>query len=223
MQPDTTGTATDGLETRDWTMIEVARAKGVAYQTVWRAISRGQLPARRVGRTVLVPAEAVAAWHPCYERVPRRFRDQPRTPRPRSRPAAPHRALVADDELAIRDLLTRIIEGEGFEVVSVADGEAAVAAARRTPFSHVFLDVRMPLRDGATLVPAIRESSPNAVIAFVTAYPTDLAKVEWPAAWPIVVIAKPFDLNQILAVLRMSLGGRPRQRSRPWQASRAAT
>ena len=199
---------------RDWTMIEVAKAKGVAYQTVWRAISRGQLAARRVGRTVLVSTDAVAAWKPCYDRVPRRFRGQPRIPRPQPRRAQPRLALVADDEPMIRDLLVQICEEEGIGVVAVPDGEAAVLEAQRQSFSHVFLDVRMPRRNGAAALPAVREACPNAVIAFVTAHPADLSRVEWPAAWPIVVIPKPFDLDQITDVLRMSVDGRPSRRKR---------
>jgi excisionase family DNA binding protein len=201
-------------EHRDWTMIEVAQAKGVAYQTVWRAISRGLLPSRRVGRTVLIPPEAVAAWVPCYDRVPRRFRGQPRMPRPQARRAGPRRALVADDEPAIRTLLAQIIEEEGISVVSVGDGEAALAQAQLQPFSHIFLDVRMPRQDGASVLPQIRAACPNAVIAFVTAHPSDLAKVQWPAAWPIVVIPKPFDLDQIVDVLRLSVDDRPSRRKR---------
>ncbi len=209
-------------EARDWTMIEVAKAKGVAYQTVWRAISRGLLPSRRVGRTVLIPTEAVAAWSPCYDRVPRRFRGQPRIPRPQTRRSQPRRALVADDEPAIRSLLAQVIEEEGIDVVAVGDGEAAVAEAQREPFSHVFLDVRMPRLDGASVLPLIRAACPNAVIAFVTAHPGDLTKVQWPAAWPIVVIPKPFDLEQIVDVLRMSVGDRPSRRKRARQAAAAS-
>lgn len=208
---------------RDWTMIEVAKAKGVAYQTVWRAISRGQLPARRVGRTVLVPDAAVVAWIPCYDRVPRRFRGQPRIPRPQPRRAVPRRALVADDEPAIRDLLAQIIDEEGVSVVAVSDGEEAVAEAQRQPFSHVFLDVRMPRRNGAAALPAVREACPNAVIAFVTAYPGDLAKIEWPDVWPIVVIPKPFDLDQIVDVLRLTVGDRPAHRKGDRQPAPAAS
>jgi two-component system response regulator AtoC len=120
--------------------------------------------------------------------------------------------LVADDEPAIRELMTQIIEDEGIGVVAVGDGEAAVAEAQRQSFSHVFLDVRMPRRNGTAALPAIREACPDAVITFVTAFPADLAKAEWPASWPIVVIPKPFELDQIVEVLRMSVGELPSRR-----------
>lgn len=200
-------------------MIEVANAKGVAYQTVWRAISRGQLPARRVGRTVVVSSEAARAWTPCYDRIPLRFRGQPRTPRPQARPAHGIRALVADDDLLVRELLVQIMTEEGVPVVAVGDGEAAALEAQRQAFSHVFLDVRMPRGNGAAALPAIREACPKAVIAFVTAHSSDLAAIEWPKAWPVVIIPKPFDLDQIVDVLRMSVGDRS---LRP-RAARAAT
>ena len=208
----TLGDGENSPQGRDWTMTELANAKGVAYQTVWRAISRGQLPARRIGRTVLISAEAAEAWRPCYDRVPRRFRDQPRIPRPRTQRPEPPRALVAEDDPGIRDLIVQIIEDQGVSAVAVGDGEEAIAAARGQPFTHVFLDVRMPHLDGTDAFPTIRQACPNAMIAFVTAYPEDLARVSWPESWPFVIVRKPFDLRQIIGVLRMSVNDRPAPR-----------
>lgn len=215
-----TDTSDHTADKRDLTMIEVAKAKGVAYQTVWRAVARGLLHARRVGRTVLIAPEAAAAWRPCYDRVPRRFRGKPRLPRTTATSVPARCALVAEDEPAIRELLVQIIEEEGVSVVAVADGEAAAAEAQRQPFSHVFLDVRMPRRDGAAALPAIRRACPNAVIAFVTAYPADLTKVPWTEVWPIVVVPKPFEIEQIVDVLRLTVTDRPsRRKTSPRQSA----
>jgi len=119
---------------------------------------------------------------------------------------------VAEDDPGIRDLMVQIIEDEGMSAVAVGDGEEAIIAARGQSFTHVFLDVRMPYLDGSDAFPTIRQACPNAVIAFVTAYPEDLAKVEWPESWPFVIIRKPFDLRQIIGVLRMSVNDHPSRR-----------
>lgn len=210
-------TPEDTSDNRDWTMIEVASAKGVAYQTVWRAIARGRLPCRRVGRTVLIPAEAVAAWNPCYDRVPHRYRNQPRQPRPQPRRAPPRLVLLANAETTTRERLGQVLDTQGIPFVTVADSEAAVAEARRQRFTHIFVDVQLPHWSGPAALRALRDACPSAIIAFVTGYPTELAMLGWPAAWPVVIIPKPFDVQQIVDVLRLTVGELPsrRRRSRP--------
>ena len=55
-------------------MAQAARLKGVSYHTVSRAVRRGNLPARRLGRQCLIAAADVAAWAPMYQRAPRKYR-----------------------------------------------------------------------------------------------------------------------------------------------------
>ena len=48
--------------------------KGVSYHTVSRAVRRGKLPARRLGRMALIAADDLRAWRPMRERAPRKYR-----------------------------------------------------------------------------------------------------------------------------------------------------
>lgn len=57
-----------------YTMRQAARLKGVNYHTVARAVQRGTLPARRLGRQVLITATDLMAWQPMYSRAPRKYR-----------------------------------------------------------------------------------------------------------------------------------------------------
>jgi len=51
-------------------LAEAAALKGVHYQTVRRAIARGDLPALKVGRGVIIAATDVAAWQPKSHHAP---------------------------------------------------------------------------------------------------------------------------------------------------------
>ena len=58
------------------------------------------------------------------------------------------RVLVADDTESVRSLFRRLLTADGHEVISAADGAAALEAVRRHRPDVVLLDVAMPLVDG---------------------------------------------------------------------------
>lgn len=76
--------------------------------------------------------------------------------------------LIVDDSLEIRDLVTRLLNREGFEVVgSAATSEEAQDLAEQKRPDFVLLDFLMPQMNGAQLAPLLREKAPDArIIAF---------------------------------------------------------
>ncbi len=58
------------------------------------------------------------------------------------------RVLVADDEKNLRELMVRELGRKGHDVEGVADGDAALAALRDTPYDVVILDMKMPKKEG---------------------------------------------------------------------------
>jgi CheY-like chemotaxis protein len=76
--------------------------------------------------------------------------------------------LIVDDSLEIRDLVTRLLDREGFEVVGgAATSEEALSLAEQHKPDFVLLDFLMPQMNGAQLAPLLREQIPNGrIIAF---------------------------------------------------------
>lgn len=66
------------------------------------------------------------------------------------------RALVADDEPLICDLLSNFLSRRGYAVVTVADGEEALADLRSHRPDLVMLDIRLPKVDGLGVLQSIR-------------------------------------------------------------------
>ncbi len=66
--------------------------------------------------------------------------------------------LVAEDEKAMSRALELKLKRSGFEVVTVADGEAALQALSEQKFALVLLDLMMPQKDGFAVLAAMRES-----------------------------------------------------------------
>jgi two-component system, OmpR family, response regulator MprA len=81
------------------------------------------------------------------------------------------RVLVADDDRAIRESLSRALELAGYDVVLVADGVAALAAVHRAAgeVGMIVLDVRMPTVDGLGVCRVLREQGDRTPILMLTA------------------------------------------------------
>src|SRR5260221_8764844 len=80
------------------------------------------------------------------------------------------RILVADDEEDLRTFLGEALERAGHEVTQVADGAAAIRAAREEPFDVVITDLHMPKTDGMTVVRTVRTEQPDVEVIVLTAF-----------------------------------------------------
>ncbi len=74
--------------------------------------------------------------------------------------ARKHRALVIDDEQAIRSFCRHILQGSGIACDEAADGEAGLALMDAEPYDIVLLDVDMPKMTGPEVLRRLREAPP---------------------------------------------------------------
>jgi len=114
------------------------------------------------------------------------------------------RILVVDDDENIRQIVQLCLSDEGYSVTEAANGEAALAAVEHIRPGLILLDLRMPVMDGWEFARRYRLTpEPHApIVAFVAALNAmqDCADLE--AA---TILAKPFDLEDLLAAVRSQL------------------
>ena len=112
------------------------------------------------------------------------------------------RALVVDDEAAIRKLLARLLERRGFEVCEAHSGETALAIAESAPVSLVLCDVTLPGMSGSHLYRELTIRDPKIARSFVF-ITGDRSKVRFDGdVNGLPVLEKPFtaaDLDAVLA------------------------
>ena len=99
--------------------------------------------------------------------------------------------LVVDDEPYIVDLVTDLLEGEGYRVRRAHDGIAALEEVDRATPDLVVADVMMPRLDGFALAARLRERGVPTILMS--------AAVPAPNEPGFVFIAKPFDIDRLLA------------------------
>ncbi len=77
--------------------------------------------------------------------------------------------LIVDDELHMCNVLRRILEKEGYRVITVLDGEAALQLTKEKEPDLILLDIMMPGIDGREVCRRVREFSPKTQIIYLTA------------------------------------------------------
>lgn len=129
------------------------------------------------------------------------------------------RALIVEDEAAIREIVRLHLSLAGFETEEVADGRRALDRLRAERFDLVVLDVMLPGVDGVTLCRALRAGGPNqrAGVLMLTARDTEPEKVLGLDSGADDYLTKPFGIREFIArvtaVLRR-VSGSPREPER---------
>ena len=122
----------------------------------------------------------------------------------RAAPAG-NRLLIAEDDRAVRDSLTRALELEGYTVAAVGNGAEALDAAANGQPDVVVLDVSMPIVDGLTVCKVLRADGNRIPILMLTARTETRDRVAGLDAGADDYLPKPFELDELLARLRALL------------------
>jgi response regulator NasT len=115
------------------------------------------------------------------------------------------RVLIAEDEALIRMDLREMLTEEGHDVVGEArDGVEAVALARELKPDVVFMDVKMPRKDGIAAACEIGEEQ-IAPVVMVTAFSQQTYVEDACAAGAMAYIVKPFSRRDILPAMQVAV------------------
>lgn len=118
------------------------------------------------------------------------------------------RILVVDDDPAVRDLVTDVLELEGYDVRAVEDGVAALDALREERPAAVVLDAMMPGMDGFSVLAHIRDGADSRelpVIMLTAAADDGSAWRAWTGGVD-YFLAKPFKAEELLHFLGYLFG-----------------
>jgi DNA-binding NtrC family response regulator len=118
--------------------------------------------------------------------------------------AQPH-LLFVDDEPVLRSLMAQRLAGQGFDIVEAESGEKALELLDQFAFDIVITDLRMPGMDGTQVIEAARERYPAIIAIVITGYGTVKDAVEAIKMGASDFIAKPFQFDELLHVLRKAL------------------
>ena len=167
--------------------------KGTAF-TVTIPKGRAHLPAERIKGETAAPSAARA-----HAYVAEALGWLPRTEHAVAAPRTGPRVLLADDNADLRDYAHRLL-AEHYDVEAVADGQAALEAARARPPQLVISDVMMPRLDGFGLIRELRADPALRAIPVIllSARAGEEARVEGLGKGADDYLVKPFSGRELL-------------------------
>jgi nitrogen regulation protein NR(I) len=121
------------------------------------------------------------------------------------------RILIVDDERNLRRVLAAHLKREGWEVEEAADGVEALDRLAQGPWSLVIADLKMPRLDGLGLLEQVAGQHPDLPVVLITAHGTIENAVSAMKRGAFDYITKPFDQEELLAVVRKALATGERQ------------
>lgn len=113
--------------------------------------------------------------------------------------------LVVDDEEAIREVVSTLLDAQGFRCTTCSNGRLGLEAFRKDSYDLVLSDIVMPEMDGLKLLAELRLDDPDVPVIMVTAMHDISIALEAIRAGAYDYILKPFEKDQLYLSVRRAL------------------
>ena len=112
--------------------------------------------------------------------------------------------LLVDDDEGVRFTLAEVLAEADVNVIEASNGADALDLARDRPVDLMITDLRMPGMDGFELMQQVHRTKPNLKVVMITAHGSEAHAVKAMKAGAYDYFPKPFDVEQVMAVVRRS-------------------
>jgi len=119
------------------------------------------------------------------------------------------RALVIEDDAAMREMVVCMLDCAGFDGEAAADADEALFALQARPYAVAVCDVHMPRRDGFAFVRAAHRIRPGTPVLLMSSFGCDATRADAAAAGAAGFIAKPFSIRQLREAVSTALTPKP--------------
>jgi two-component system, chemotaxis family, chemotaxis protein CheY len=114
--------------------------------------------------------------------------------------------LIVDDAEFLRVRISKMLTGDGYEVIEAENGAQAVEKYRASHPDLVLMDITMPEMDGLTALKHIRSQDPKARVVMLTALGQESVVLEAIKSGARDFIVKPFERERVLGAINKLLG-----------------
>ncbi len=130
------------------------------------------------------------------------------------------KVLIIDDEPGILGSVSDVLNDEGYETLSVADGGEGLRIFEREKPDVVFLDIWLPGRDGLELLHALRDIDSSTPVVMISGHGTVSTAVKAIKMGAYDYLEKPLSYNRVMEAVEGALQHREKRPEGPTESSR---
>jgi len=110
--------------------------------------------------------------------------------------------LVVDDDPMICKTMGDVIRLKGYHCDTAYDGGQAISMVKEKDYQCIFMDIKMPGKNGVEVFKEIKKFSPKTLVILITAFTSDSLVLEAKGEGALVILPKPLNLREINKFLR---------------------
>jgi two-component system response regulator (stage 0 sporulation protein F) len=115
--------------------------------------------------------------------------------------------LVIEDDGGVRRLMRRLLESQGYRVLTASNGVEGMTYVQNDSVNMVLLDLEMPVMNGPEFIGELRKGGLNIPVIIVSGYPDSALMVEASRFSPLMLVPKPIDSEALLLAVKRTLRG----------------
>ena len=109
--------------------------------------------------------------------------------------------LIVDDETGVRDMLSSVLNDEGYSVEAVENGKKAIKACEKSPFDVALIDIELPDMKGTELLNRLRKMQPKMIRIIITGHPSIENAMKAVNERADGYLLKPFEVTDLLKMI----------------------
>ena len=113
--------------------------------------------------------------------------------------------LVVDDDTGVRDMLSSVLNDEGYVVEAVENGKKAIKACEKLFFDVALIDIELPDMKGTELLARLKKMWPKMVRIIITGHPSLDSAMKSVNERADGYVLKPFEVTELLEKIRKLL------------------
>jgi DNA-binding NtrC family response regulator len=116
--------------------------------------------------------------------------------------------LIVDDDAGIRNMLSVVLNDEGYSVETAENGKQAIKMCEKTPFDVALIDIQLPDIKGTELLARLKRIRPGMIRIIITGHPTLETAMKSVNERADGYVQKPFEVTELLEKISRLLTGK---------------
>ena len=112
-----------------------------------------------------------------------------------------HNILIVDDNKDFADVFCDILKSNEIKAASCYGGDQAIGMMEEETYDIMFLDIRMPGKDGIETLKAVKKIRPETIVIMMTGYSVDEMVHKALEENASEIIYKPFEIEKVLSLI----------------------